>query len=183
MYYISKIKLKSFKSYDDVTINFDKNFNDLNLANDCINTTKATKLLCDLMKIPCFQITIYPGYQKEANLLYGGGYHAFNIVKLDDKYYLIDCTYRQFFTTSGNFLERIGIIYTSGCKVGTFAIMNEERKLIASKLLKKGYIELTDDNLKLYLDPFTISYRNGLYYEITDDFAPDSFLLLRENAI
>ena len=27
MFYISKIKLKSFKSYDDVTINFDKSFN------------------------------------------------------------------------------------------------------------------------------------------------------------
>ena len=43
--------------------------------------------------------------------------------------------------------------------------MTKKRLLVAKKILKDGWIELTDDNLKSYLDGFTLFYRNGLYYE------------------
>lgn len=44
-------------------------------------------------------------------------------------------------------------------------LLNEERENVAKELLKKGYIILTPDTLKHYLDGFTLSFRNGLYYE------------------
>ncbi len=40
-----------------------------------------------------------------------------------------------------------------------------EREKVARTILKKGWIKLTEENLKHYLDGFTLYYRNGLYYE------------------
>lgn len=48
--------------------------------------------------------------------------------------------------------------------------LTEEKLKLAVSLLEKGYIELTDENGKNYFDTFTLSYRNGLYYEKTNDF-------------
>ena len=50
-------------------------------------------------------------------------------------------------------------------------LMSEERKKIAQKILKDGYIKLTPNVLKYYLDGFTNFYRNGTYYEETNDFS------------
>ena len=49
--------------------------------------------------------------------------------------------------------------------------MNEERKKVANKVLTDGWIEWNNSNMKNYLDGFTMSYRNGLYYERTNDFS------------
>ena len=44
-------------------------------------------------------------------------------------------------------------------------LLTEERKKFAERLLRDGYVEATDTNLKMYFDGFALSYRNGLYYE------------------
>ena len=50
-------------------------------------------------------------------------------------------------------------------------IMSEERKKVAEVLLKRGWIELDQNVFKHYMDGFAISFRNGLYYEQTNDFS------------
>ena len=60
---------------------------------------------------------------------------------------------------------------TEGCKAGVYMLMTEDSKKIANELLSNGYIEINEETLKIYLDPFAISFRNGLYYEQTQDFS------------
>ena len=43
-------------------------------------------------------------------------------------------------------------------------MLDENRKRVALELLEKGYIKLNENNFKDYLDGFTMSYLNGLYY-------------------
>ena len=59
----------------------------------------------------------------------------------------------------------------SGCLPGCFMTMTEDRLNVASTILKKGYMPLTEQNMKNYFDGFALSYRNGLYYEETSDFS------------
>ena len=98
-----------------------------------------------------------------------GRFHSFCIVdfSLDNgevKKYLIDCTYRQFFTYRNSFLERIGLVGFGGCCMGTYMLMNESRKATASHLLKYGFIEMTPENIKNYFDGFIFEGRNGGFY-------------------
>lgn len=140
-------------------------------TNDCCKSSNIVKRICDDNNIEAYTIEINPGFSKESKLCNGNGFHFFNIVKLNKKYYLIDCTYRQFFKTKGNFLEKIGLLNMQMCLPGTFILMNEERIKVANKLLKDGWIELDEKILKTYLDSFAISYRNGLYYKKTNDYS------------
>ena len=87
-----------------------------------------------------------------------------------DKQYLVDVTFRQFF-------KRIMCENPTYTLLGTFEmdpgyfLCNKIRKTkesinLAKQLLKKGYIELTDENLKLYIDSFIYSsiYRTNQDY-------------------
>ena len=49
--------------------------------------------------------------------------------------------------------------------------MTEVGKQIAQNLLEKGYTRLSNESFKTYLDAFTVSFRNGLYYEQTNDYS------------
>lgn len=151
--------------------NKEKNINTMTFINYCNIASKRVKELCDMQTIKCEKVIIHPGYSEEEYLYNGNGFHFINIVYIADKKYLIDCTYRQFFTLRGNMLERIGVVNLSGCKPGAFMLMTENRKKVAQKILKDGWIELTDSVLKDYLDGFSLSFRNGLYYEQTNDFS------------
>lgn len=145
--------------------------NRLDFENDCLTASNKVKELCDQLWLESHVIGIYPGYMKHNDLYNGNGFHMANIVKIEDKYYLVDCTYRQFFTYRQNFLDRLGVVEMAGCKAGSFMMMSDERKNIASSILKNGWIQLEGETLKHYLDGFTLSYRNGLYYEQTGDFS------------
>ena len=72
-----------------------------------------------------------------------------NTVK--NKQYLIDITYRQFFTivnsSYGKFYDTRKDI---GPSAGFYVCITEEGKKFASELLKKGYIELTVNNARIY---------------------------------
>lgn len=147
------------------------NLDQLDLVNDCIYSSSTVNTLCEHLNLKSYTLKIHQGYKEDAKLCNGNGFHMFNIIELNNQYHLIDCTYRQFFTLYKNHLDRIGIINTAGCKPGTFMIMNKERKQIATKILKDGWITLEENTLKHFLDGFTISFRNGLYYETTQDFS------------
>ena len=147
-----------------------KNINDMSFESMCGYSSQKVKDLCDELNIESFLINITPGYLDESNLFNGSNFHYINIIKLENEYYLIDCTYKQFFKVGKTFLDRLGIINMSTPRVGAYMMMNDERMNLSKELLKRGYIKLNNENFKNYMDGFTISFRNGLYYEKTNDF-------------
>lgn len=108
-------------------------------------------------------------FNHNSTLFNGRGYHFFNILKINGNYYLVDCTYKQFFLLRKCLLERIGIPYLSGCYPGVFMCLTEKRKNTAEQIIQNGYIPLTDDIFKDYMDGFLLSWRNGTFYEETKD--------------
>ena len=154
-------------TYDE----FNGNLSDIDFTNDCSDAASYVKRLCDKEKIKFYLLPIHPGYDGRARLYDGTRYHFANIIKYNNKYELVDVTYSQFFYKRRNNLDRLGIVNSSGCSVGTFMLMSEKGKNIATKLIHDGHIELNEEVFKTYLDSFTISFRNGLYYEDTNDFS------------
>lgn len=133
------------------------------LEKQCINTSYEVEKICEEVGI---SQTRYCCKEDLSN----GIYHCFNIISLslpdgNINYYLVDCTYRQFFTYDASFFERIGVPFNGGPNIGSFMLMNEDRKKMAEELLVKGYIEFTPDVAKMYFDAFIFSGRNGLYYQ------------------
>lgn len=141
------------------------------LENECQNSSNKVKKICDNLEIDSRVLTIYPGYFSQKKLFNGNGFHMFNIVKLYDKKYIVDCSYKQFFSLRQNSLDRLGIVMLANCKAGIFMTMNDSRKMTAEKILKNGWVEFDQENAKNYFDGFTLSFRNGLYYEQTNDFS------------
>ena len=116
-------------------------------------------------------IIIYPGFKKNSGITNELNFHYFNIVIIDGKKYIVDCSYRQFFLLADNCIDRLGIMHFTGISAGRAMLMDDKRKEVAIKILKDGYIEATEENIKAYLDGFAISFRNALFYEETNDFS------------
>lgn len=146
-------------------------FRNINLSNDCHKTAHYIKNICDQNNVKSYLLPIYAGYCEESMLYDGNGFHFANVIKYNSKYYLLDITYSQFFYTVRNNLNRLGILETGGCEPGVFMLMTDKGKTIANNLITNGFIELNEEVFKTYLDAFTISFRNGLYYENTNDFS------------
>ncbi len=152
-------------------INIKDSFNNLDLTNYCSVSCIYILNMCKKLNIKGIKIKIAPGFTDNPKLYYGSGYHYFIILEINNNKYLLDPTYSQFFLLKRNIMDRIGIINLSGCDAGIFMYMNNERKLVANKILQDGFIKLDENTLKLYLDGFAISFRNGLYYEETKDYS------------
>ena len=132
------------------------------LEKHCIDTSSKVESICTKLNVEqqsfCCSENLGPGF-----------FHCFNVVSFDlpngeTKHYLVDCTYRQFFTYAGVFLERTGLPLNEGPTMGAYMIMDEGRKKIAEELLTKGFVEFTPEVIKAYFDAFIFSGRNGLYY-------------------
>lgn len=88
--------------------------------------------------------------------------HAYGTVlipiKTDDKIvnkrFLIDCTYRQFFTLPFNVVSRY---LSDSPSVGFFVSQEKEYIDFANKLLKNGFVFASLENMKLYFGPFFYS--------------------------
>jgi len=139
-------------------------------TNKCVKASLLVRDFCE-NNSDCYLLRIYPGYDSQAALFDGSGLHYANIIKYGGSYYLVDVTYSQFFNKVKENLASMGIVDFKGCDVGTFARMDERRKKVADEILQFGYIKLTEEIFKSYLDSFTISFRNGLYYEEYNDFS------------
>lgn len=145
---------------------------EMNMSNKCLECSEQVKIAnARKTQLEFHYLLIYPAYKEKCMIYNGGGHHCACIVKYNVKYYLIDVTYSQFFYKYLNNLDRLGIMETSGCKPGYFMLMTEKGRRIANQLLSYGYVELDEETFKSYLDSFTISFRNGLYYEKTQDFS------------
>ena len=137
----------------------------VDVANLCFDASEDVLKLCYRLRLEAAQIKIDPGYDEKLNLQFGNGFHYFCIVKIEDKKYLVDCTYKQFFDVYGVLLERLGLMGLNGCLAGIYMLLDESRKKTAVRLLENGWVELTEENMKNYFDGFTLSYYNALYYE------------------
>ena len=148
-----------------------KNVWDFNLVNYCELASEKIKEICDQIGVSCKSLIIYPGFDRRSKLFDGIGYHCFNIIDFETSKYLIDITYSQFFNKSACNIGRVGIMDYYTPRAGYFMMLNDERMNISKELLSNGYIMLSDDVFKNYMDGFTLSFRNGLYYQKNDDYS------------
>ena len=146
-------------------------FEHADLTDYCNKASDRINDLCLKLGLRFRQLIINPGFTEYPALYDGNGYHYINMVYDGDKRYIIDTTYRQFFTTTYNNLNRLGIVELSNCRPGVFMMMTPERKKLADEVLKRGWFEATPSNMINYFDGFAISYRNGLYYQETNDYS------------
>lgn len=135
----------------------------------CNISAGNVKFIVGALRLESLNVTINPAFYSKVNLYEEGNNHAFTLVKIGSKQYIVDLTYSQFFQLRNNNYYRIGIPVLGGCGPGFYMTLTEERREFAEKLMKYGYVEATDANIKLYFDGFAMSYRNGLYYEDTEE--------------
>lgn len=90
--------------------------------------------------------------------------HAFNYVKINGKYYVIDCTYSQFLSLYYMSLNAILISDCINADPGYFMASNDKGYELLNQLLHRGWFEATEENMKIYLDSFVLANRNGNYY-------------------
>lgn len=143
-------------------------FNTIDLTNECMSAAVDFHNLCRSYGLKSYYFRIAPGYSDDIKLYGGNGYHYFNIVIINGHRYLVDLTYRQFFKTENNLRDRLGVMGLNGCHPGFYMMMNQSRQNTARGILRDGWVPGTAENLKNYLDGFTLSFRNGLYYEGKD---------------
>ena len=140
----------------------------IDLANMCQDASKEVKLICDILSLKNKMLKIEYAFDKEAKILNGNGFHYLNLVKIGEKNYLIDLTYKQFFDIKQNELERLNVFGMTGCLPGIYMMYDENRKKIAKKILDDGWITFNNNCIKHYFDGFALSFRNGLYYDDKD---------------
>ena len=172
-YIVYKVRKTIIKEYIMISserfhaINPNINISQIDLTSMCDTISSYVSMECKKLGIKCKKVQIAPGFNERMHLYNNGGMHTFNIIEIGNKEYLMDLSYNQFFKEdSTNMLERLGIPYLSPCKPGIYMMTNHERFLTASTIIEKGWVPFNEQNIKNYFDGFTLSVRNGLYYEL-----------------
>lgn len=118
-----------------------------------------------------------PNLRNASSIVFGtiGGIHSFLTVEIpieneetkevEEKEYLVDTTFRQFFVREEG---RIFDTFIKDKKYGNKVAGNEGYMLLhleggeqlAREILSKGFVELTEENAKLYGDAFVLSHKN-----------------------
>lgn len=82
---------------------------------------------------------------------------------IEDRIYLVDCTYRKFFTTDKCNINR----YTNDAApdLGLYVSVENYKKFLAEELISNGYIELTDSSAKLIMEAYILASRNLTFYD------------------
>ncbi len=142
----------------------------VDLTGECFDAAAHIKQLATSLNLKAQIYNIRPGFIKKGSICDYCAEHAFVIVTINETNYLIDVTFSQYFAIATSSLKRTGLLNFMGPSVGIYMLMDSNRKKVADKILKDGYIKLTSQELKYYLDGFTNFYRNGTYYERTNDF-------------
>ena len=138
---------------------------DFDFSNLCYPAAEHINLLCAKHSIENERIIIYSGFGELNEIKNNFQQHHATFVTLNGRSYLVDVTYSQFFIQYINNLDRLGLIGLSGSYVGSYMMIDKDRLDLAIKLIRDGYVELTDGVLKMYMDGFALSFRNALFYE------------------
>ena len=84
--------------------------------------------------------------------------HHFSLIEISGKQYIIDCTYRQFFSINNEEFRN-----EDGYKLpGIYMLIDSKRAKVAQQILKNGWIEVTPESLKYYLDAFVMASKKCL---------------------
>ena len=130
------------------------------LAGACEGSTKRIMLDCTSKGLDD-AVFLSPGYYlNKTNEHQKAEGHNCTIVNISGKNYLIDCTYRQFFTNSQVFT----MAGEEHHHCGMYMIADEDRKKVAEQILRYGWIEATPENIKAYMDGFEMA-RNHSFDE------------------
>ena len=118
-----------------------------------------------------------PNISNAGSIFDGGGRHAFLTVgipvkkdngEVQDKLYLVDTTYRQFFVRDEYTIKDFIKDKRFGNKVapleGYWVMQIPNGVDFAKKILAEGYIELTEQNAKMYGDSFTLAGKDRKDY-------------------
>lgn len=96
--------------------------------------------------------------------------HSILTLKDDDKVYLIDPSYSQFFLKEKCSSENYLIYNNTVIKApdpGYYYLLNRDKQPIAKKILEEGFILLTEDVAKAYADSFYKTRRGkGAYFDM-----------------
>lgn len=90
--------------------------------------------------------------------------HVFNLVRISGKLFVIDPTYIQFCTID-NTKDCLGIPGFPGAKPAHYLMDDDNQIKFLHELIRNGYFEATDENLKRYLDTFVLANRNSKFYK------------------
>ena len=103
--------------------------------------------------------------------------HSVSIVRIDDKKYLVDCAYRQFFDF--NKTNSIDTQSYNTINLGMFMLKDNKSRQFVTQLLNYGFIEATPENLKAYMDGFEMARRKS--FEETGISAEEYIKMLTED--
>lgn len=103
------------------------------------------KDMCDRLGLLCYNFNIGRIFNIPKN-------HNVSLVKVDDLYYLVDCTYQQYFLVGQNFKNRFlkSASHIVTCEVGSRIL--KRNSLGAIELLERGFICFED---KMFEDYFS----------------------------
>lgn len=114
-------------------------------------TTGYVKDMCTRLGLLCYKVNIKStfGIPKDHNI---------NIVKVDDLYYLVDCTYQQFFTLGQNIKERYlkSASHIETCEVGSRMLYRNHGG--ALEILENGFIRCDDETFGDYFNTMFNQY-------------------------
>lgn len=114
----------------------------------------ATELLCDEFDKYKIDYSIKETHKLISNDVMG---HMFMIVYIEDKNYIVDLTYLQFFLKNrcnkDMYKEKDGLTYMAP-DPGYYYVEHKDKLGVAKSILEDGYMELNEDNIKTYLDSF-----------------------------
>lgn len=100
----------------------------------------------------------YPDAQDELRNRLEKNTHSISIVTIKDKKYIVDCTYRQFFSSQDEKQKKD----SEHIDLSELCVNSEERKKIAEQVLRYGWIEATPENIKKYMDIFIDAAAGGI---------------------
>ncbi len=105
---------------------------------------KYVKDMCDRLGLLCYSFNVGQVFDIPKN-------HNISLVKVNNKFYLIDCTYQQFFLLGQNFKERYlkSASHIVKCEIGARIFFRNKKGAIT--LLEQGFISALD---KMFEDYF-----------------------------
>ena len=89
--------------------------------------------------------------------------HAINLVEIDRKKYILDPTFIQFCDLRST-PDIVGIPGCVGAVPGQYLMDTPEKREFLHNLIKYGFFEATEENLKMYFDSFVLANRGKKYY-------------------
>lgn len=89
--------------------------------------------------------------------------HSVAIVTIENKKYIVDCAYRQFFLSTDDIYTKS---FQEAMKYGICMLRDERSRKVAEQILKYGFVEATPENMKIYMDGFVLALANDENIEL-----------------